>query len=187
MKPTCSHAPTFTCRTPSHANFAKKSDKNSFKSMRNRWLIDPLRRGLGVFSQVCWEKHIHVYSLCDGLQSRQPILLLLFFFLVLMECGAEQLTYLSPHTLTSKIAFCHSEGKDSFGFNGARPHNIQHQYHSRNSTFDGFSRGRLRDQLGENHPGWSGVTRARMGSTIGVCCFRHSSEGETAAFSTTSS
>lgn len=53
-------------------------------------------------------------------QSWQAILLSLFF--LLLWSIVLNSWHISPHTLTSKIAFCQYEGKDSFGFNGARHH-----------------------------------------------------------------
>lgn len=63
-------------------------------------------------------KHAQVYKLRPSPQSRQPIALSLFFLLwwsVVLNSW-----HISPHILTSKIAFCQYEGKDSFGFNDVR-------------------------------------------------------------------
>lgn len=50
-------------------------------------------------------------------QSWQAIVLSLFS--LLLWSIVLNSWHISPHTLTSKIAFCQYEGKDSFGFNGA--------------------------------------------------------------------
>ena len=63
-------------------------------------------------------KHVHVRKLRPSPKSRQPIALSLFFLLwwsVLLNSW-----HISPHILTSKIAFCQYEGKDSVGFNSVR-------------------------------------------------------------------
>lgn len=89
-------------------------------------------------------KHAQVSKLRPRPQSRQPIALSLFFLLwwsVVLNSW-----HISPHILTSKIAFCQCEGKDSFDFNGVRQlvssingtiENNQNVY-NRLSVFDGF-------------------------------------------------
>lgn len=88
-------------------------------------------------------KHAQVWRLRPGPQSRQPIVLSLFFLLwwsVVLNSW-----HISPHILTSKIAFCQYEGKDSFGFNHVRQlmssiRTIEnnHNVYNRLSVRDGF-------------------------------------------------
>lgn len=89
------------------------------------------------------QKHARVCRLRPGPQSRQPIVLSLFFSLwwsVVLNSW-----HISPHMLTSKIAFCQYEGKDSFGFNGVgqlmssiRTIENNHNVHNRLCVGDGF-------------------------------------------------
>lgn len=88
-------------------------------------------------------EHAQVCKLRPSPQSRQPIALSLFFLLwwsVVLNSW-----HISPHILTSKIAFCQYEGKDSFGLgvrqsmssiNGTIKNN-QNVY-NRLTVFDGF-------------------------------------------------
>lgn len=70
-------------------------DKRSTMAKDESSLVS--NRAVQINKRLAKGKHAQVCKLSPSPQSRQPILLSLFF-LALMERGAEQLTYLSPHT-----------------------------------------------------------------------------------------
>lgn len=129
---TCSDRPTFNLDrcfldriNPCMPSCCTDDKKQNTFTWKKNWIKHPPWQHICLVSPKAFKinnkrlakaEHAQVCRLCPSPQSRQPIAL----FLLLWWSVVLNSWHISPHILTSKIAFCQYEGKDSFGFNDVR-------------------------------------------------------------------